>query len=161
MTALADPGLAEVQPESFSPSLAGPADGEPSTAPPGPRLSSFPQGPRFSARPMSFNIGNHQRYGDVWTLGIPTRREGFAVTCHPDHQASLLKARPGDAPSLTGESPLRPILGPNSVLTSVGERHLRQRRMLLPPFHGEAVQRYVSMIRPRSTRACACDQWSR
>jgi cytochrome P450 len=95
---------------------------------------------------MSFNIGAHRRFGDVWTLRIPTRREGFAVTCHPDHLKSLLKASPGDAPSLTGESPLRPILGPNSVLTSVGERHLRQRRMLLPPFHGEAVQRYVSMI---------------
>jgi cytochrome P450 len=95
---------------------------------------------------MSFNIGAHRRFGDVWTLRIPTRREGFVVTCHPDHAQSLLTARPGDAPSLTGESPLRPILGPNSVLTSVGERHLRQRRMLLPPFHGEAVQRYVSMI---------------
>jgi len=76
----------------------------------------------------------------------PARREGFVVTCHPDHLESLLKASPADAPSLTGESPLRPILGPNSVLTSVGERHLRQRRMLLPPFHGEAVQRYVAMI---------------
>ena len=147
MTALADPALAEVQPESFSPSRAGPADGEPPTSPPpGPGLSPFLQGLRFSARPMSFNIGAHRRFGDVWTLRIPTRREGFTVTCHPDHLESLLKARPGDAPSLTGESPLRPILGPNSVLTSVGERHLRQRRMLLPPFHGEAVQRYVSMI---------------
>ena len=122
-------------------------DGEPPTPPPpGPALSPFWQGLRFSARPMSFNIGAHRRFGDVWTLRIPTRREGFAVTCHPDHLQSLLTARPGDAPSLTGESPLRPILGPNSVLTSVGERHLRQRRMLLPPFHGEAVQRYVSMI---------------
>ena len=65
---------------------------------------------------------------------------------HPDHVKSLLKAKPEDAPSLTGESPLRPILGPNSVLTSVGARHMRQRKLLLPPFHGEAVQRYVDMI---------------
>jgi cytochrome P450 len=65
---------------------------------------------------------------------------------HPDHVRSLMKAKPADAPSLTGESPLRPILGPNSILTSVGERHMRQRKPLLPPFHGEAVQRYVQMI---------------
>jgi cytochrome P450 family 135 len=147
VTALADPWLADTQSELFSPSRAGPADGEPPTAPPpGSELSPFLQGLRFSARPMSFNIGAHRRYGDVWTLRIPTRREGFVVTCHPDHLESLLKAHPGDAPSLTGESPLRPILGPNSVLTSVGERHLRQRRLLLPPFHGEAVERYVAMI---------------
>ena len=68
------------------------------------------------------------------------------VTAHPDHVESLFKAKASDAPSLTGESPLRPILGPNSVLTSVGPRHMRQRKLLLPPFHGEAVQRYVELI---------------
>jgi cytochrome P450 len=70
----------------------------------------------------------------------------MVVTSHPDHVRSLFTAKPADAPSLTGESPLRPILGPNSVLTSVGDRHLRQRKLLLPPFHGEAVQRYVELI---------------
>jgi cytochrome P450 len=159
VTALADPALAEAAPESFSPSRAGPADGEAATpSPPGPGISPLRQGLRFSARPMSFNIGAHRRFGDVWTLRIPTRRDGFAVTCHPDHLQSLLTARPGDAPSLTGESPLRPILGPNSVLTSVGERHLRQRRLLLPPFHGEAVQRYVAMITEVAEREI--DRWS-
>ena len=95
---------------------------------------------------MGFNLRAHRRFGDVWTVRLPTRRGGFVVTCHPDHLESLLKAKPADAPSLTGESPLRPILGPNSILTSVGDRHMRQRKLLLPPFHGEAVARYVEMI---------------
>ena len=98
------------------------------------------------ARPMNWLIGGHRRYGDVWTMRIPIRSTRFAVTCHPDHMASLMKAKPADAPSLTGESPLRPLLGPNSVLTSIGDRHLRQRKLLLPPFHGEAIQQYVEMI---------------
>src|SRR5262249_29160882 len=38
------------------------------------------------------------------------------------------------------------IVGPNSVLTAVGPRHMRQRKLLLPPFHGEAIERYVEMI---------------
>jgi cytochrome P450 len=59
---------------------------------------------------------------------------------------SLFTAKPGLAPSITGESPLRPILGPDSVLTSIGARHMRQRKLLLPPFHGEAVARYIQMI---------------
>ncbi len=158
MTVLADPPIAEPAADSFSPSPAGPADGQaPTSPPPGHDLSPLLQGLRFSARPMSFNIGAHRRFGDVWTLRIPTRREGFVVTCHPDHLKSLLKARPEDAPSLTGESPLRPILGPNSVLTSVGERHMRQRKLLLPPFHGEAVQRYVAMISEVAEREI--DRW--
>jgi hypothetical protein len=50
----------------FPSSPAGPADDEPLTArPPGPELSPGVQGLRFAARPMSYAIGNHRRYGDV------------------------------------------------------------------------------------------------
>jgi cytochrome P450 len=101
---------------------------------------------RFVFRPMSFSLRTRRDLGDVWQLQLLSRREPFVVTTHPDHVKSLFQAKPQDAPSLTGESPLRPILGPNSVLTSVGERHMRQRKLLLPPFHGEAVQRYLEMI---------------
>ena len=66
---------------------------------------------------------------------------GPVITSHPDHVRSLFTAKPEQAPSLTGESPLRPIVGPNSVLTAVGARHMRQRKLLLPPFHGEAIER--------------------
>jgi cytochrome P450 len=90
-------------------------------------------------------------------MSIISRKEPFVVTCHPDHIQSLFKAKPEDAPSLTGESPLRPILGPNSILTSVGARHMRQRKLLLPPFHGEAVQRYVQMITEVAEREI--DRW--
>jgi cytochrome P450 len=128
-------------------SPAGPLDpGAPVHMPPGSSAPAALQGLRFARRPMTFALSAHRRYGDVWRIRVPTRSEAFVVTCHPDHLRSLLKADPADAPSLTGESPLRPILGPNSVLTSVGARHMRQRKLLLPPFHGEAVQRYVETI---------------
>ncbi len=139
-------------------SPAGPVDdGSPVALPPGPDAPAFLQGMRFAARPMSFALGAHRRYGDVWTMRIPTRTDGFVVSCHPDHLRSLLQAAPADAPSLTGESPLRPILGPNSVLTSVGDRHMRQRKLLLPPFHGEAVARYAEMISEVAEREL--DSW--
>jgi cytochrome P450 len=95
---------------------------------------------------MAFSLEARRELGDVWQVQLLSRDGWFVVTSHPDHVRSLLTAKPDDAPSLTGESPLRPILGPNSVLTLVGDRHLRQRKLLLPPFHGEAVQRYVEMI---------------
>ena len=69
-----------------------------------------------------------------------------AVTSHPDHVRALFTAPPEHVPTLAAESPLRPVLGPNSVLTSNGPRHLRQRKLLLPPFHGEAIVRYEQMI---------------
>ena len=80
-----------------------------------------------------------------------------SITCHPDHVQSLFTAKPEQAPSLTGESPLRPIVGPNSVLTALGPRHMRQRKLLLPPFHGEAVARYAEMIADAAEREI--DRW--
>jgi cytochrome P450 len=79
------------------------------------------------------------------------------ITCHPDHVRSLFTAKPELAPSLTGESPLRPIVGPNSTLTALGERHMRQRKLLLPPFHGKAVARYAEMIEDVTARQI--DSW--
>jgi cytochrome P450 len=148
VTALATPrSVADDSAAGAAPSPAGPVDdATPTRLPPGLGVAPALQGLRFGMRPIGFNLGAAARFGDVWELRLPTQRKGFVVSSHPDHLRSLLTADPGDAPSLTGESPLRPILGPNSILTSVGARHLRQRRLLLPPFHGEAVQRYVEMI---------------
>jgi cytochrome P450 len=119
---------------------------EPLLAPPEIPLPGWLQGVRFGVRPLGFNLKAQRRLGDVWQLQLMARNEPFVVTAHPDHVKSLFTAKPEDAPSLTGESPLRPILGPNSVLTLTGERHMRQRKLLLPAFHGEAVQGYVAMI---------------
>src|SRR5205807_2123817 len=41
---------------------------------------------------------------------------------------------------------MAPVLGSHSLLTLDGERHLRQRKLMLPPFHGEAVGRYRERI---------------
>ena len=128
-------------------SPAGPVDaGTPIAMPPAVRLPRLLQGAGFGMRPLGFNLNNQRRFGDVWQMRLPTRADAFVVTCHPDHIKSLFTAKPDEAPSATGESPLRPILGPNSVLTLIGPRHMRERKLLLPPFHGEAVQRYVAMI---------------
>jgi cytochrome P450 len=101
---------------------------------------------RFLHDPVAAALSDHARYGDVWQLGLLSRKEPFVATCHPDHARALFTADPDEAPSLTGESPLRPILGPNSVLTLTGQRHIRQRKLLLAPFHGDAVARYAEMI---------------
>ena len=149
VTAVAETRVSAEAPEQqrVPPSPAGPVDpGTPVHMPPGSRAPAALQGLRFARRPMTHALSAQRDHGDVWRIRVPTRAEAFVITCHPDHVRSLLKADPADAPSLTGESPLRPILGPNSVLTSVGARHMRQRKLLLPPFHGEAVQRYVETI---------------
>jgi cytochrome P450 len=113
--------------------------------PPNVALSKLSQTLRFSMRQIEFVFKGRREHGEVFRMQgvIPG---GPVITSHPDHIRSLFTAKPEQAPSLTGESPLRPILGPNSVLTALGPRHMRQRKLLLPPFHGEAIDQYTQMI---------------
>jgi cytochrome P450 len=119
--------------------------------PPVVQLPRLAQMLRFNQRQIEYVFGARRRLGDVFQMRsrLPA---GLVVTGHPEHVRSLFTAKPEEAPSLTGESPLRPILGTGSVLTAVGPRHLRQRKLLLPPFHGEAIERYTAMIAAAAER---------
>jgi cytochrome P450 len=111
---------------------------------------------RFNQRQIEFMFGARRRLGETFRMhGIGP--EGPVVISHPDHVRSLFTAKPEQAPSLTGESPLRPIVGPNSVLTALGRRHMRQRKLLLPPFHGEAIEAYTRGIVAATEREL--DRW--
>jgi cytochrome P450 len=141
------------------PSPAGPIDAAEAATLPAPPMIPLPralQVLRFNQRQTDFVFGARRRLGEVFRMqGIVPG--GPVITSHPDHVQSLFTARPDQAPSLTGESPLRPIVGPNSVLTAIGPRHLRQRKLLLPPFHGEAIARYEQMIADAADREI--DRW--
>jgi cytochrome P450 len=141
------------------PSPAGPLDPEEVAGfplPPSVNLPLMLQVVRFSQRQIQFVFKARRELGEVFRMrGTIAGRP--VITSHPDHVRSLFTAKPELAPSLTGESPLRPIVGPNSVLTSIGPRHMRQRKLLLPPFHGEAIERYMQMISDAAEREI--DRW--
>jgi cytochrome P450 len=141
------------------PSPAGPApgDGAPVHLPPALQLPRALQTLRFSIRQIEFVFRARRELGEVFQLRGIVGDDVNVVTGHPDHVRSLFTAKPEEAPSLTGESPLRPIVGPNSVLTAIGPRHMRQRKLLLPLFHGDAVQRYTEMIADAAGREI--DSW--
>lgn len=126
--------------------------------PPPPLTRGFPlrQLLRFNWRQVEFMFGARRELGDVFAIrtGEPG---GLAVTSVPDDVRALFTAKPEEAPTFAAESPLRPILGPDSVLTSLGERHMRQRKLLLPPFHGEAIDRYTQAITDAAEREI--DTW--
>ncbi|MCW3039039.1 MAG: cytochrome [Solirubrobacterales bacterium] len=120
-------------------------------------LSSGHQTLRFLRRPLPFLFQARRELGETFALRVIGREnDPITLTTHPDHARSLFTASPDLVPSMTAESPLRPVLG-RSVLTSNGERHLRQRRLLLPPFHGDAIARYAAAIEDVVTREV--DRW--
>lgn len=45
-----------------------------------------------------------------------------------------------------GTVPLEPLVGPNSMLLLHGARHKRERKLLMPPFHGERMRAYGQIM---------------
>jgi cytochrome P450 len=135
--------LESVAPE---PSPAGPAD-DGSAGPP-PMLSGSPLGValRFNLRQGEVFFAARREHGDVFAFDSIIFDQPIVVTSHPDHVKSLLTSDPRVVQSTTKDSPLRPIVGGSSVLTAVGERHRRQRKLLMPSFHGAAIERYTEQI---------------
>ncbi len=124
------PGLAQARP----------------TYPPGPKAPAITQAVRYLRDPLGFLAGYQRRFGDIFTVRFPTFGR-IVYVARPD----LVKEVFTGAPSIfhAGEANatvLEPALGPNSVLTLDDAPHMRQRKLLLPPFHGERVQGYGELI---------------
>ena len=86
-----------------------------------------------------------RRLGTLVTLRFP----GLGTIVSAADPQLIKQVFTGDRDVLhAGEAnaPLAAVLGRNSVLLLDGERHLQRRRMLLPPFHGEAVRGYADVV---------------
>jgi cytochrome P450 len=120
--------------------------------PPGPRVPAVIQGFRYSRDPLGFFMRLQRRYGDVFKISFPYFRH-IVFVADPDAVKRVFTGDPtqfhaGEANATV----LEPALGPNSVLTLDEGEHLRQRKLLLPPFHGESVVRYGDLIREITER---------
>ncbi|HWX74445.1 MAG TPA: cytochrome P450, partial [Solirubrobacteraceae bacterium] len=64
----------------------------------------------------------------------------------PDSVKTVFTAPPEVAPSGAANSPVAPVMGAHSVIVLTGPEHMRQRKLLLPPFHGERMREYEQVI---------------
>jgi len=114
--------------------------------PPGPRGSSLGQAIRYSRDPLGFLAEHQRRYGDIFTIRFPYFGK-IVYVARPDLVKALFTGSPGDFHAGEANATvLEPALGPNSVLTLDDAPHMRQRKLLLPPFHGERIERYGELI---------------
>jgi cytochrome P450 len=130
------------------PSPAGPVDAATGLRPPpSSGVHHALQTARFLRRPLPFLFAGQRALGETFAFDVVARdRDPIHLISHPDHVKSLFTAPMELVPSMAAESPLRPILGPGSVLTANGPTHMRRRKFLLPPFHGDAIARYTDAI---------------
>ncbi len=116
-----------------------------SALPPGPRMGATVQTALWIRR-AQWMLGQCQRrFGDTFTLRIAG--EGtWVVISHPRDVETIFKADPEIARAGEGNRILEPVLGPDSVLLLDGRAHLRQRKLMLPAFHGARMAGYRELI---------------
>jgi cytochrome P450 len=96
--------------------------------------------------PIGFFSRLQRRYGDIFTVSFPYFGRVVYVTS-PELVKAVFTGDPGRFHAGEANATvLEPSLGPNSVLTLDGAPHMGQRKLLLPPFHGERVRRYGELI---------------
>jgi len=94
---------------------------------------------------MPFMERCQQRYGDIFTLKI-AHEGNWVMLAHPDMVKQVFTGDPAVFHAGEGNVVLRPLVGSNSVLQLDDGPHMAQRKLLLPPFHGERMQRYGDLL---------------
>jgi cytochrome P450 len=105
------------------------------------------------ARPYPFIERARARYGDVFTIHIG--RDTFVVLADPADVKQVFTGDPSVFHAGEGNVILLPFLGQKSVLLLDDAAHMGQRKLLLPPFHGERMRRHVELMREVAEREVA------
>ena len=139
------------------------AESAPTVAPPsaGARPPHVPlpralQTARFLVRPIPFFEHWRARLGETFSARLLGPGDVVFLS-DPESMKRLFPADRVNTIAPGRNIVLRPLLGPQSLLLQEGDEHLRRRKLMLPPFHGERMRAYERVIaevdrRPRSPR---------
>jgi cytochrome P450 len=113
--------------------------------PAGPKTPKMVQLARLTYDPLGYMLAARARFGPVFTLRFYPYE---AVVCATD--PTTIKQVLTDQDSfVAGEAAnlLIPLVGAGSLIVTPPPRHLRNRKLLLPPFHGERVAQWGDRMR--------------
>jgi cytochrome P450 len=139
---------------ALDPTIVAPPAPPRSALPPGPRAPGILQALLFARAPLSNVMAVHRRFGEPFTVGSP----GFGtsvVFSSPELVKPIVTGDPQVFHAGLANAPIRPVLGPWSLLALDRAPHLQQRKLLLPPFHGERLRSYAELIGELAEREIA------
>lgn len=114
------------------------------TLPTGPRLPRAMQAVAWTQRPLPYLERCHRRFGDAFTLRIMHWGD-WVILSDPADVKAVFTA--GDAVGVDVANPLLgPVLGPRSVMLMEEPEHMQRRKLMLPSFHGRAIQADAEMM---------------
>ena len=110
----------------------------------------------FLLWPPRFIAACHRRYGDMVTFSTLFDSR-FVMVFEPELLKQLFRGPPAQLRAGEANAILGPVVGDSSVLLLDGAEHMRQRKLLLPPFHGERMRAYEAVMREAADREI--DSW--
>jgi cytochrome P450 len=114
--------------------------------PPGPETPPALQALRWMTGPFQMMADCEQRYGDAFTLRLPFIPQGIAAVSDPLAIKDLFGLGADEGHAGKANMILKPLLGEHSLLVLDGAEHLRQRKMIMPAFHGERMHAYGQVM---------------
>jgi cytochrome P450 family 135 len=114
--------------------------------PPGPRAPAAWQTVGWTVRPAAFLRRVHTRFGDPVTIRTFWTDEPMVLFSSPDAVREVFRLDPAVAPAGQSWEFLRPFAGPHSILVLDGDEHLRERRLIQTPFHGERMRAFQPLV---------------
>jgi cytochrome P450 len=114
--------------------------------PPGPRAPAAWQTVAWTLRPDAFLRRVHERFGEPVTIRTYWTDEPMVLFSGPDAVREIFRLDPAIAPAGQSWEFLRPFAGPHSILVLDGEAHLRERRLIQTPFHGERMRAFRPIV---------------
>jgi len=122
--------------------------------PPGPRYPAPLQALGFWTRPLAFLERCRRLYGTPFTLRLPFSPP-FVTISDPEQVKAIYTAPPDVLHPGEGARVLKPIVGSNSVLLLDEAAHMEQRKLMLPAFHGERMERLEGLVTEVTEREVA------
>jgi cytochrome P450 len=104
------------------------------------------------ARPAAFLQQVHRRYGDPVTIRTYWTAEPMVLFSDPAAVRDVFGLDPEIAPAGRSWEFLRPFAGPHSILLLDGPGHIRERKLLQAPFHGERMRALAPLVRTLAAR---------
>jgi cytochrome P450 len=124
--------------------------------PPGPRMPKTLQTIGTWSRPTAFLERARARYGSRFTIRL-LGQPPIVMICDPDEIKQIFQAPPEVLHPGEGARILEPLVGSKSVILLDEAPHLEQRKLMLPAFHGERMQRLSGLMEELAAREV--DQW--
>jgi cytochrome P450 len=107
-------------------------------------------------RPIETRLALEKRYGPIFRSRDALAGEVFHIA---DREVieQIFKWKPAQYNVGEPRQVMEPVTGPSSVLLLDQDPHMRMRKLMLPPFHGEAIVHYADVIEQITNREI--DSW--